>query len=118
MKKYWDLRSIDFAPLSEAKAKLSALVRELLTGEKRIVITNQGRPAAVLMAYQDYLDLSQTGEPTPGDTARTFQFEEWKKGSREQRAVLSSIANLFDAPKLSRKGQKAYKQKVVRDFDR
>jgi prevent-host-death family protein len=116
MKEAWDLRAIDFAPLSEAKAKLSALVRRLMTGGRRIVITNQGRPAAVLMAYQDYMKLSE--EIGSQREARVITMAEWQHDRKKREAVVKSITKLFDVKSLSRKGQKAYKAKALREFDR
>lgn len=57
MNKFLDLRLHDFRLVSEAKARLSELVRRLTPGSKRIVITTNGKPSAVILSYQDYLDL-------------------------------------------------------------
>jgi len=41
-------------PLSEAKAKLSALVDEVRVTDEEVVITNNGRAAAVLVSPDEY----------------------------------------------------------------
>lgn len=59
MKDFLNLEAFDFRPLSEAKARLSALVRQLVPGLRRVVITTNGKPTAVLMSYEDYLTLAR-----------------------------------------------------------
>jgi antitoxin YefM len=48
-------------PLAEAKAKLGTLVDDLRR-HKRITITKHGRPAAVLMSYDELISLDATLE--------------------------------------------------------
>ena len=62
MKEFLNLGAFDFRPLSEAKAHLSALVRQLVPGLRRVVITTNGKPTAVLMSYKDYLALAARPE--------------------------------------------------------
>ena len=107
--------STDFAPLSEVKAKLSERIRSALSSSKKTVITINGRPAAVLLAYQDYLALLRKlpgGES--GSAGRVISLKEWEKGQKNRREITRSIAALFDVARLSRKGQKAYKREGVR----
>ena len=49
-------------PLSEVKAKLSALVDEVESRDERIVITRKGRPAAVLVSQDDLESWQETLE--------------------------------------------------------
>jgi prevent-host-death family protein len=114
---YLDLRAIDFAPLSEVKAKLSEYVR--LLGRKRIALTTNGRPSAVLMSYEDYLNLSQGGggaEAAQEAPIQRISLAEWKKDSKNRETVRDSILGLFDADRLARKGQKDYKRKLVKTY--
>lgn len=118
---FYDLRRVDFIPLSEGKARLSALVRSLRPGKRRIAITTNGRPSAVVLSYADYLDLLNQlpEEPSPPvSTTVSLSKEEWKASHKKRKMVRDSILNLFDAPSLSRKGQKKYKRDKVREFDR
>ncbi len=46
--------------LSEAKAKLSNLVEEIETRDEEIVITKNGRPAAVLVSPDEYDSWKET----------------------------------------------------------
>jgi antitoxin YefM len=47
-------------PLSEAKAKLSGLVDEVDRRDEEIVITKNGRPAAVLVSPDEYDSWKET----------------------------------------------------------
>jgi prevent-host-death family protein len=76
--------------LSEAKARLSQLVAECENDEEELVITRNGRPAAVLMAADEYESWRETREIMRNralmkeirqglrqiETGRTFTFEE------------------------------------------
>jgi prevent-host-death family protein len=46
--------------LSEAKMKLSALVEALQTDEEEVVITKNGRPAAVLVSPDEFASWRET----------------------------------------------------------
>lgn len=123
MQSYFDIRRLEFHALSEAKAKLSALIRKLKSGGKRLVLTHQGQPTAVLLSYQDYLTMSENqseaqsaSQASPTPPKRILTLEEWRRGAKRRREVAESIAGLFDLSKLPRKGQKPYKQKVLREF--
>jgi prevent-host-death family protein len=114
---YFDLRTIDFAPLSEVKAKLSEYVR--LLRRKRIALTTNGRPSAVLISYEDYLNLSQGragSEPSQETPVQRISLSEWKKESKNRETVRDSLLGLFDADRLGRKGQKDYKRKLVKTY--
>ena len=47
-------------PLSEAKTKLSSLVDEVSRRDEEIVITKNGRPAAVLVSADEYDSWQET----------------------------------------------------------
>ena len=47
-------------PLSEAKAKLSGLVEEIERRDEEVVITRNGRPAAVLVSPDEYESWKET----------------------------------------------------------
>lgn len=107
-----DLRSIDFVPLSEVKAKLSEFIRRL-SGEKRIVLTTNGRPTAAILSYADYLDLLNRVEGVSSSQGKSISLEEWRKDRKKREMIRDSVLGLFDPASLSRKGQKGYKQKMV-----
>jgi antitoxin YefM len=47
-------------PISEAKMKLGELVASLEAGDEEVIITRNGRPAAVLLATEPYEALQET----------------------------------------------------------
>lgn len=47
-------------PLSEAKAKLSALVESVLSSDEEIIITRNGSPAAVMISPDEYASWKET----------------------------------------------------------
>ena len=47
-------------PLSEAKSKLSGLVERVRTLEEEIIITKNGRPAAVLVSPEEFDSWKET----------------------------------------------------------
>ncbi len=112
---FTDLRTLDFVTLSEAKARLSEFVRSLSQAAKKLVLTTNGHPSAVLLSYQDYLRL--VGQQSFQAPTKVIRFEDWKRERGKRIVVRDSILNLFDADKLSRKGQKCYKKKTVASFD-
>ncbi len=119
-KDFNDLLSIQFLPLSEVKAKLSELVNTALIESKRVGITTNGRPTAVLISYSDFLSLLKLISENSSSQAdlKPIDFKEWEKQKKDRTIVRDSIFNLFDLKTLSRKGQKTYKRDTVREFDR
>ncbi len=49
-------------PLSEAKARLSQLVADLEINEEELIITRNGRPAAVLISTDEFASWQETRE--------------------------------------------------------
>ena len=113
---FLDLRRVDFIPLSEAKARLSEFVRSVSRDRKRVALTTNGRPSAVILAYSDFLDLLNLLQPQPGAEGKTIDFDEWEKGRPQREMVSNSLLKQFDPSKLSRKGQKYYKKSAVEAF--
>lgn len=114
-----DLLSMNFLPLSEVKATLSEQVKKTQGGIRRIAITSNGRPAAVLMAYEDYLRLARACKNSLAESAgQTIDFEAWKKGRGQRKEISASIDKLFDSASLTRKGQKPYKKAKLDEFSK
>jgi hypothetical protein len=96
------------------KAKLSEKVARI-DGQKRLLaITLNGKPKAIILPYQQFLDwvASRPASYEP----RRFRFDEWEKESAQRKDVSASIKNLFDIPSLTRKGQKPYKANALKKF--
>ena len=49
-------------PLSEAKAKLSRLVAKITSRDARVIITRNGKPAAVLISAEEFDAWKETQE--------------------------------------------------------
>lgn len=49
-------------PLSDAKAKLSRVVDDIVRRDERVTITKNGTPAAVILSAEDYESLNATLE--------------------------------------------------------
>ncbi len=49
-------------PISDVKARLPELVSSVEQREEEVVVTRNGRPAAILVSYTDYERLRQTLE--------------------------------------------------------
>ena len=64
---------------SEAKAKLSRFVQQVVGNREEVIIENRGTPQAVLISYSAY-----------------EQYSEWKEQKRRQQA-LEELQNLADA---------------------
>ena len=47
-------------PISEVKARLPELVNGISEREEEVVVTRNGRPAAVLVSYDEYARLKET----------------------------------------------------------
>lgn len=110
------IQNIDFEPLTEVKAKLSEKVARVDRTRRLLAITLNGKPKAIVVPYQDFLDWIQN-RPLSYEPRR-FSFREWEKESPRRKEVSDSIKNLFDLSSLGRKGQKPYKSDALKKFNR
>lgn len=125
MKSSSDLLSFEILPLSEVKATFSEQIKKTRRQGKRIAVTINGKPMAVLLSYDDFLDLLQASgeskvhpEVPEESPERVIRYIDWKRDAALGAKARDSILNLFDTKKLSRKGQKAYKKDLVDEFTR
>ncbi len=117
-KDYLDLSQMEFLPLSEVKATFSEQVKKTQGNARRIAVTSNGRPVAVLTSYEDYLAMAKRAEGGGRPASESvISFADWKKGQARRKRVSASIDSLFDAKSLSRKGQKSYKRGQVNEFN-
>ena len=113
IRSYSNILDADFLPLSEVKAGLSQQIKSARERRRRIMVTVNGKPEAVLLSYDDYLDLIRKLEPEIPAEPAALTYEEWKAGERARKEISASLNRMFDAPRLSRKGQKPYKLRRV-----
>ena len=82
-------------PLSEAKTKLSRLVDEVNRRDEEVVITKNGRPAAVLVSSDEY----ESWQETLAVRADSNLMRDIKKGLtalKARKAKLYTLEDLLD----------------------
>jgi antitoxin YefM len=90
-------------PLSEAKARLSQLVADLETNEEVLIITRNGRPAAVLMSADEFASWQETREIQRNPAL----MREIKQGLRQlEKGQRFTFEEVFGEPVKSRRSRK------------
>lgn len=82
-------------PLSEAKAKLSGLVDNVESRDEEIVITRNGRPAAVLVSPDEYESWKET-RAIRADRDLMREIRAGLSGLRTRKARLYTLEELFE----------------------
>jgi len=80
--------------LSEAKMKLSGLIDALNTTEEEIIITKNGRPAAVLVSPEEYDSWKET-LAIRSDLALMKEIKKGLKALKGKRVRLYTLEELF-----------------------
>ncbi len=80
--------------LSEAKAGLSGLVDEVSTRDEEVVITRNGRPAAVLVSPDEYESWKET-QAIRADAALMKEIKAGLKALKGRKAKLYTLDELF-----------------------
>jgi prevent-host-death family protein len=80
--------------LSEAKMKLSGLIDALNTTEEEIIITKNGRPAAVLVSPEEYDSWKET-LAIGSDMALMKEIKKGLKALKGKRVRLYTLEELF-----------------------
>lgn len=90
-------------PLSEAKARLSQLVADLEVNEEELIITRNGRPAAVLISADEFACWQETREIQRNPTL----MREIKRGLKQlEKGQRSTFEEVFGEPLTSRRSRK------------
>ena len=82
--------------LSEAKIKLSSLVDKVSNMDEEIVITKNGRPAAVLVSPEEYEGWKET-ILINSDSDFVKEIKKGIKALKDKKASLYTLEELFDA---------------------
>lgn len=82
-------------PLSEAKTKLSALVDSVERTDEEVVITRNGRPAAVLVSPDEFESWKETFA-VRGDADLVAELRKGVRALKSRKARLYTLAELFD----------------------
>ena len=80
--------------VSEAKMKLSGLIDTVNATDEEIVITKNGRPAAVLVSPEEFESLKET-IAVRSDTALMREIKRGLKALRMKKAKLFTLEELF-----------------------
>ncbi|MEX2163284.1 MAG: type II toxin-antitoxin system Phd/YefM family antitoxin [Sulfuricaulis sp.] len=81
-------------PLSEAKTKLSGLVKKVSSRDEEIVITKNGRPAAVLVSPDEFDSWKET-IAIRADTALMREIKAGLSALKAGKAKLYTLEELF-----------------------
>ncbi len=81
-------------PLSEVKMKLSGLVEKLGANDEEVVITKNGRPAAVLVSPEEFDSWKETGA-VRGDEALRREIKQGLAALKGKKAKLYTLEELF-----------------------
>ena len=81
-------------PLSEAKSQLSGLVEEVRSLEEQVVITRNGRPAAVLVSAEEFERWKETIE-VRGDAALMKEIRAGLRALKARKARLYTLEELL-----------------------
>ncbi len=81
-------------PLSEAKSQLSGLVEQVRSLEEQVVITRNGRPAAVLVSVEEFERWKETIE-VRGDAALMKEIRAGLRALKTRKARLYTLEELL-----------------------
>ena len=81
-------------PLSEAKSQLSSLVEQVRSLEEQVVITRNGRPAAVLVSAEEFERWKETIE-VRGDAALMKEIRAGLRALKTCKARLYTLEELL-----------------------
>jgi prevent-host-death family protein len=89
-------------PLSEARARLGALVEGVRGGEKYVVLERSGEPVAVLVDIDEFEDLMELGDPEVQRLIRESRADELAGRLRPARELLAELRAEEEAEALER----------------
>jgi antitoxin YefM len=81
--------------LSEAKMKLSALVEALQTDDEEVMITKNGKPAAVLVSPDEFESWRET-QRVLSNEALMAEIKQGLAALRRKRVALYTLEELFE----------------------
>jgi len=80
--------------VSEAKMKLSSLIETVRTTDEELIITKNGRPAAVLVSPDEYASWRET-QLIRSDADFMTEIKQGLKAIKEKRASFYTLDELF-----------------------
>lgn len=82
--------------VSEAKMKLSGLIETINATEEEIVITKNGRPAAVLVSPEEFESLKET-VAVRSDSSLMKEIKKGLRALKTKKVKLYTLEELFDS---------------------
>jgi len=79
--------------LSEAKMKFSALVDAVSTSDEEVIVTKNGRPAAVIISHDEYESIKETSRII-SDADLMAEIRQGLKALKAKRAKVYSLEEL------------------------
>ncbi len=89
-----EVRAVKTLSVSEAKMKLSALIDAVNATDEEIVITKNGRPAAVLVSPEEFESLKET-VAVRSDLALMKEIRRGLKVLKKKKAEVFTLEELF-----------------------
>jgi antitoxin YefM len=89
-----EVKSMKALSVSEAKMKLSRLIDTVNTTDEEILITKNGRPAAVLVSPEEFESLKET-VAVRSDSALMKEIKKGLRALKMRRAKLYTLEELF-----------------------
>ena len=83
-------------PLSDAKTNLSSLIDEVETRDEEVIITKNGRPAAVLVSADEYDSWKET-VAVRSDTSLMHDIRAGVAALKAGKARLYTLTEIFDS---------------------
>ena len=89
-----EVKSMKALSVSEAKMKLSGLIETVNATDEEIVITKNGRPAAVLVSPEEFQSLKET-VAVRSDSALMKEITKGLRALKMRKAKLYTLEELF-----------------------
>jgi antitoxin YefM len=90
-----EVKTMKALSVSEAKMKLSGLIETINATDEEIVITKNGRPAAVLVSPEEFESLKET-VAVRSDSSLMKEIKKGLRTLKAKRAKLYTLEELFD----------------------
>jgi antitoxin YefM len=90
-----EVREMKTLSLSEAKMKLSGLIDLINASDEEVVITKNGRPAAVLVSAEEFENWKET-IAILSDSALMKEIKRGLKALKAKKAKVQTLEELFD----------------------
>ena len=81
----------EIIPISDLQAKAKKFVEAAKSGDQRIIVTQRGRAAAVLIGYEEYRSLTATSTEKADPEALKMLNQAMRQSSKGERRELQEV---------------------------